>query len=115
MGVYCKQNNCSNKPGKVKDKLYSLYAPEVECISKGKVHKRYEFGVKASFAVTHRQGIVIGAMSFPGNPYDAHTLNAQLKQIEKLTGVQPKQCFLDKGYRGVEAKAGTTLYRSGQK
>src|ERR1700679_3143380 len=34
------------------DKLYSLHAPEVECIAKGKVHKKYEFGVKVSLAVT---------------------------------------------------------------
>lgn len=98
-----------------KNKLYSLHAPETECISKGKVHKRYEFGVKASFAVTHKQGLMIGAMSCPGNPYDGHTLVDQLEQVEQLTGIQPKQCFLDKGYRGVEAKDGTTLYRSGQK
>lgn len=100
---------------KSKNKLYSLHAPETECISKGKVHKRYEFGVKASFAVTHKQGLVSGAQSCPGKPYDGHTLNAQLEQVEQLTGIQPKQCFLDKGYRGVDAKAGTTLYRSGQR
>src|SRR6266516_1056738 len=27
-------------------KVYSLHAPEVECIGKGKAHKPYEFGVK---------------------------------------------------------------------
>ena len=31
-------------------KLYSLHAPEVECIGKGKAHKPYEFGVKVSVA-----------------------------------------------------------------
>ena len=29
-------------------KVYSLHAPEVECIGKGKAHRRYEFGVKVS-------------------------------------------------------------------
>jgi IS5 family transposase len=28
-------------------KLYSLHAPEVECIGKGKAHRPYEFGVKS--------------------------------------------------------------------
>lgn len=28
-------------------KIWSLHAPEVECISKGKAHAPYEFGVKA--------------------------------------------------------------------
>lgn len=100
---------------KSKNKLYSLHAPETECISKGKAHKRFEFGVKASFVVTHKQGVVVGAQSCPGNPYDGHTLNDQLEQVEKLTGIQPKQCFADKGYRGVETKEGTALYKSGQK
>jgi hypothetical protein len=29
-------------------KVYSLHAPEVECIGKGKAHRPYEFGVKVS-------------------------------------------------------------------
>lgn len=59
---------------KTKGKVYSLHAPEVECIAKGKAHRPYEFGVKASLAVTHKEGFVVGAMSCPGNPFDGHTL-----------------------------------------
>ena len=33
-------------------KVYSLHAPEVECIGKGKAHRPYEFGVKVSIATT---------------------------------------------------------------
>jgi transposase, IS5 family len=33
-------------------KVYSLHAPEVECIGKGKAHRPYEFGVKVSVATT---------------------------------------------------------------
>jgi len=83
-----------------KNKLYSLHAPEVECISKSKAHKRNEFGVKASFATTHRSGFVVGALHCTGNPYDGHTLKSQLEQVKKLTGVMPARCFADKGYRG---------------
>ena len=97
-----------------KNKLYSVHAPEVECLSKGKAHKRYEFGVKASFAVTHKEGLVVGALSCPGNPYDGHTLEPQVRQVERLTGHLPKQGFVDKGYRGVEIE-GIEIYRSGQK
>ena len=57
-----------------KNKIYSVHAPEVECISKGKVHKRYEFGVKASIATTSKGGWHVGAISLPGNPYDGHSL-----------------------------------------
>ena len=83
-----------------KGKVYSLHAPEVECIAKGKAHKPYEFGVKASLAVTHKEGFVVGAMSCPENPYDGHTLERQLEQVEQLTGRMPPTTFVDKGYKG---------------
>lgn len=88
-----------------KNKLYALHAPEVECISKGKARKRYEFGVKSSIVVTHKSGLVVGARTFPGNPYDGHVLSAQLEQTNILledTGKSPKQVFVDLGYRGVD-------------
>lgn len=91
---------------KDKNKLYALHAPEVECISKGKARKPYEFGVKTSFAITHRRGLAVGARSFPGNPYDGHTLSAQLEQTSTLLqdiGVEVKTAVVDLGYRGVDA------------
>ena len=89
-----------------KDKLYALHAPEVEAISKGKARNPYEFGVKVSLAVTHQRGLMVGARSFPGNPYDGHVLSAQLEQTTNLlqdTGRAPKQVIVDLGYRGVDA------------
>ena len=89
-----------------KNKLYALHAPEVECISKGKARNPYEFGVKVSLAVTHKQGLMVGARSFPGNPYDGHVLSAQLEQTANLLqdqGRSPKQVIVDPGYRGVDA------------
>ena len=70
-----------------KNKLYALHAPEVECIGKGKgkARKPYEFGVKVGVAVTHKQGLMVGARSFTGNPYDGHTLAEQLEQATILT------------------------------
>lgn len=97
-----------------KNKLYSLHAPEVECIGKGKVRQPYEFGVKVSVAVTHKEGLVVGMKSLPGNPYDGHSLAGALQQIGVLTGTTPKAAFVDKGYRGVEIE-GTDIWRSGQK
>ena len=91
---------------KDKNKLYALHAPEVECIGKGKVRRPYEFGVKASIAVTHKSGLIVGARTFPGNPYDGHALAAQLEQTAILLediGRKPKQVFGDLGYRGVDA------------
>ena len=90
---------------KDKNKLYALHAPEVECIGKGKARKPYEFGVKTSIAVTHKSGLMVGARTFPGNPYDGHVLNQQLEQTTILledTGQSPKQVIVDLGYRGVD-------------
>ena len=86
-------------------KLYALHAPEAECISKGKSRQPYEFGVKASIAVTHRQGLIVGARAFPGNPYDGHTLAEQIEQTTNLLqdlNVKPTTAIVDLGYRGVD-------------
>ncbi|MGA9252753.1 MAG: IS5 family transposase [Roseobacter sp.] len=85
---------------KDKGKLYSLHEPEVDCISKGKAHKRYEFGTKVSVATTNRGGFVVGMRALPGNPYDGHTLGEALEQVEILTDQKPAMAFVDRGYRG---------------
>jgi len=89
----------AQKP-KDKKKLYSLHEPAVDCISKGKAHKRYEFGTKVSVATTNRGGFVVGMRALPGNPYDGHTLAEALEQVEILTDQKPEFAFVDRGYRG---------------
>jgi IS5 family transposase len=64
-----------------KAKLYSLHAPEVECISKGKAHKRYEFGCKVAVVTTSKAGWVVGIDAVSGNPYDGAMLKPALKQV----------------------------------
>jgi len=99
-----------------KHKLYSLHAPEVECISKGKAHKRYEFGCKVAVVTTSKAGWVVGVDAVSGNPYDGATLKPAIKQVEKLTSVKPKEAFVDKGYRGSEHHPeGVKVYISGRK
>jgi len=85
---------------KDKNKVYSLHEPEVTCISKGKEHKKYEFGSKVSITVTQKSGVIIGALNFPNNDYDGHTLDAVLEQQQRLTGHALKEVFVDRGYRG---------------
>jgi transposase, IS5 family len=88
-------------------KVYSLHAPEVECIGKGKVHKPYEFGVKVSVATTlkHSKGgqFVVHAQALPGNPYDGHTLAGVIPAIEQLIGNTIERLHADAGYRGHNA------------
>ena len=88
-----------NQQRQDKNKVYSVHEPDVECISKGKAHKRYEFGSKVSVATTSRGGWFVGALAFHGNPYDGHTLTATLEQVTKLVK-SPEHVFVDRGYRG---------------
>jgi len=83
-----------------KHKVYSVHEPAVECIAKGKAGKPYEFGNKVSVAVTSRGGWLVGAKSFTGNPYDGHTLAAQMKQVGSMIGDRVREAHVDMGYRG---------------
>lgn len=91
-----------------KEKVYSLHEPAVECISKGKEHKKYEFGNKSAIAKTG-SGLIVSALAFQGNPYDGHTLPAHLEQVRRLTGYTPKEALTDRGYRGKKRVGSTEI------
>src|SRR5476649_2067800 len=88
-------------------KVYSLHAPEVECIGKGKAYRPYEFGVKVSVATTlkHCKGgqFVTHVQALPGNPYDGHTLARVIPAMEQLIGNTIERLHADAGYRGHNA------------
>src|SRR6476620_9310760 len=102
-------------------KVYSLYAPEVECIGKGKAHRPYEFGVKVSVATTaHRSKggqFVTHIAALPGNPYDGHTLATVIPAMEDMIGNTIERLLADAGYRGHNAPIDYKfrVYTSGQK
>ena len=83
-------------------KLYSLPAPEVECIAKGKAHKRYEFGCKVSVVTTCEEPWVLSVIAHHGNPYDGATLKECLNKAEENSKNKIEYAFADKGYRGKE-------------
>ena len=83
-----------------KNKIYSLHEPHVYCLSKGKEHKKYEFGAKASVVVGKTRGVILGAYSLPENDYDGHTVGPALEQVERLSGYRPEVAIADRGYRG---------------
>jgi IS5 family transposase len=90
-------------------KIYSLHEPHVQCICKGKEHKKYEFGSKVSIIKTKNTGVIIGAINIEKNDYDAHTLQPALEQQQRLTGHLLKNNFVDRGYRGVTQVLGTNI------
>lgn len=97
-----------------KHKLYSIHEPHVECISKGKAHKRYEFGCKVSVATTSRANWVIGVQAHHGNPYDGHTLEEMIAKIEEGAGRLPKHVYCDRGYRGHAYEGSANIHIVGQ-
>ena len=102
-------------------KVYSLHAPEVECIGKGKAHAPYEFGVKVSVATTlHRSRggqFALHAKALPGNPYDGHTLAAVIPAMEAMIGNGIDRILADAGYKGHNAALTYKfkIFTSGQK
>lgn len=96
-----------------KKKLYSLHEPDVMCISKGKAHKRYEFGQKVSVTASNRDNWIVGVDLCQGNPYDGHTLAQAIVTVEKTTGVSITDAYVDKGYRGHDYQGDATIHVSG--
>lgn len=94
-----------------KNKMYSLHEPEVYCMSKGKAHKRFEFGSKVSITLTKNSGVAVGACNFEENIYDGHTLPEVLEQTKRLTGKEPKVAIVDRGYRGVSRVGKTEIIK----
>jgi IS5 family transposase len=91
-----------------KNKLYSLHAPEVECIAKGKAHKKYEFGCKVSVVTTSKDNWIVGVEALHHNPFDGHTLKGALQQAARLVGWKAQNAYCDKGYKGNPKQIGDT-------
>ena len=97
-----------NQQRQDKKKIYSLHEPEVCCISKGKEHKKYEFGSKAAIAMTKTDCLIVGAKSFR-NEYDGDTLQEVIKQIAAISGKSPEKAFCDRGFRGRKTEGCTAI------
>ncbi len=96
-----------------KNKVYSLHAPEVCCIAKGKEHKPYEFGSKVAVVRGAQSGVIVGMRNFNTNAYDGHTLEPALAQSERVRvavgGNRPKRVVVDRGGRGQKRIQGTEI------
>jgi transposase, IS5 family len=101
-----------NQKKEDKNKAYSLHAPEVSCIAKGKEHKKYEFGSKVSFGVAQKSNVIVAAVNFRGNPNDNRTLEKTLKQQERITGARAENAYVDRGYKSREI-GGTKVHAPG--
>ncbi|SER87543.1 transposase, IS5 family, partial [Nitrosomonas sp. Nm51] len=99
---------------KDKNKIYSLPEPQVYCVAKGKDHKQYEYGSKASIACTARSNIIVGVVSHEQNLHDSHTLPEILRHVETSRGKTARQAVCDRGYRGKNEVNGTKIILPGK-
>ena len=97
-----------------KNKIYSLHSPEVVCISKGKAHKKYEFGSKVAIAMTKSHNIIVGIKNFSDNLYDGDTLKDVLLSVAESTGSLPQRAFCDRGFRGRRKIEATSIELPGK-
>jgi IS5 family transposase len=95
-------HRAANQNPHEKDKIYSLHKPFTRCISKGKAHKQYEFGNKVGIIVTGAKGckIITAVKAFIENPYDGHTIEPLLEQMEINGQGLPKEIIYDRGGKG---------------
>ncbi len=99
---------------KDKNKIYSLHEPQVYCVAKGKDHKQYEYGSKASIASTAQGNLIVGVISHEQNQHDSHTLPEILRHVEASRGKAIKQAVCDRGYRGKCEVNGTRIILPGK-
>ena len=92
------------------NKIYSLHEPNVKCYSKGKEHKKFEFGSKASILVDQRTGIIMGAVNFTDTLHDSKTIPEVLEQYERINGKEAKEVFVDRGYKGISQYKSTKIF-----
>jgi IS5 family transposase len=94
-----------------KDKIYSLHKPFTQCVSKGKAHKQYEFGNKVGIIVTGNKGrkIITAVQAFKDNPYDGHTIEPLLEQMERNGQQLPNEIIYDRGGKGKKEIKGVKI------
>lgn len=98
-----------NQQIKDKNKVLSLHEQHVYAITKGKDHKRYEYGVKASVVKTKTTGVIVGASCHETNEHDSKTLDLALESANKTRETPIKEAICDRGYRGVKEVLGTKI------
>ena len=97
-----------------KNKIYSLHEPQVYCVGKGKDHKQFEYGSKASIASTAQGNLIVGVVSHEQNLHDNHTLPEILRHVEITCGKAVKQAVCDRGYRGKREVNGAQIILPGK-
>lgn len=98
-----------NQQIKDSNKVLSLHETHVYAITKGKDHKKYEYGTKASIVATKDSGVIVGVASHSKNEHDSKTLEVALRSANQTRTTLIKEAICDRGYRGIKEVLGTTI------
>lgn len=98
-----------NQQIKDSNKVLSLHETHVYAITKGKDHKKYEYGTKASIVATKDSGVIVGVASHSKNEHDSKTLELALTSAKQTRTIPIKEAICDRGYRGIKEVLGTTI------
>ena len=92
-----------------KNKIYSLHESHAYAIGKGKDHKKWEYGTKASLVTTMKSGVIVGVASHKKNEHDSKTLEAALTSANENRNTPIKEAICDRGYVGKKEVLNTTI------
>ena len=87
---------------KDKNKIYSLHERDVYCVGKGKDHKPYEYGRKASVVATKDSQVIVGVTSHDKHEHDSKTLKAALASANENRKTPVEMAVVDRGYQGAK-------------
>jgi IS5 family transposase len=96
-----------------KNKIYSIYEPQIYCISKGKSNVKYEYGTKVVIIIDKKTGVVLEVNNLDKNTHDSKTIKPALDKLEEVTGIKPTKVICDQGYKG--AKVNDVIIRMPEK
>ena len=92
-----------------KNKIYSLHEPHAYAVGKGKDHKKWEYGTKASLVTTKNGGVIIGVASHEKNEHDSKTLEAALTSAHSNRTNSIQEAICDRGYQGKKEVLDVTI------
>ena len=99
----------SDQKRKDSSKIYSLHEQHIYAIAKGKDHKKYEYGTKASIVMTQKSNVIVGVAAHKTNEHDSKTLKAALTHANRHINKPIKEAICDRGYKGIKEVDGTVI------
>ena len=91
------------------DKIYSLHEPHAYAVGKGKDHKKWEYGTKASVVTTKKSGIIVGVAAHSTNEHDSKTIEAALTSAQSNRTKPIEEAICDRGYVGKKEVNGVSV------